>query len=154
MKKIKLFLIIALISVSGISNAQKRHQHAADKEKIKAERVAFITAELELSVEEAQNFWPVFNEYERKNEEFLNEEREITRELRNSADKISDNELEKKLDRINEIQVQKAELQTEYFNKFKSVLSIKKLAKLQANEREFRRKLLHNYGRCYGKDGK
>ena len=39
---------------------------AQDGEKIKALKIAFITQKLQLTPEEAQKFWPIYDQYERE----------------------------------------------------------------------------------------
>ncbi len=59
----KHILLILSIFLSGFSlNAQD--SNAAKKEKIQALKVAFITQKLELTSDEAQKFWPVYNRYD------------------------------------------------------------------------------------------
>lgn len=56
MKKYLLVFLVVLGSLSGVK--------AQDGEKIKALKIAFITQKLQLTPEEAQKFWPVYNQYE------------------------------------------------------------------------------------------
>lgn len=42
--------------------AQQESKH----EKLEALKIAFITEKLSLTTKEAQNFWPVYNEYSQK----------------------------------------------------------------------------------------
>ena len=48
------------ICCSADASAQKNHNW---REKIMCEKIAFLTTELDLSTKEAQEFWPVYNEY-------------------------------------------------------------------------------------------
>ncbi|MEP2238753.1 MAG: hypothetical protein ABJI22_10375, partial [Maribacter sp.] len=57
----KLIIIICLCATS-FSFAQKKQ----DWEKINTLKVAFITEKLSLNTKEAQDFWPVYNEYQEK----------------------------------------------------------------------------------------
>lgn len=153
MKTLPIFLFAIIMSIPALLNAQEKCRKA-DIEKIRAEKVSFITTQLDLSVEEARKFWPVYNEFEKKNDEFIEAERAIHKDLKSRGEQMSDSELEKNLDKINDIQIKKTELQAEYYLKYKKVLPIKKVAKLYAAEKEFRKQLLHEYGKCYGKEGK
>jgi hypothetical protein len=57
----KLLLILFLfLSSAYICNAQDGNK---DKEKIEAVRTAYITNQLNLTPEEAQKFWPIYNRY-------------------------------------------------------------------------------------------
>lgn len=62
----KNLLIILLMSIgfafSGFSQEGEKPQ--ADGGKIKAYQIAYLTDKLKLKPEEAQRFWPVFNQYQ------------------------------------------------------------------------------------------
>jgi hypothetical protein len=53
--------IFAFISI-GI----QAQQNIRNNDKIKSLEIAFITRELNLTIEEAQHFWPVFNKYKQE----------------------------------------------------------------------------------------
>ena len=61
------FLLITMLILGFVSQAQSmkpdRDGRAAEIKKIQAMEMAFITKELNLSPDEAQKFWPVFNQY-------------------------------------------------------------------------------------------
>ena len=61
----KLYLILAIIFTGLASNAQQPEPQLEGKKEqdIEALKVAFISKELELTPEEAQQFWPVYNQY-------------------------------------------------------------------------------------------
>ncbi len=61
----KQFILLLTFFISSFSfvKAQDNNRQARS-EKIQALKIAFITQKLELSTEEAQKFWPVYNRYE------------------------------------------------------------------------------------------
>ena len=61
-KRTLYILTISLLLVSGISTAQP----GSGKEKIESLKIAFITKRLDLTSKEAQQFWPLYNEYNDK----------------------------------------------------------------------------------------
>ena len=63
----KLYMILAFMSIAFFANAQPE-QPPSDKktQEIEALKVAFISRDLELTPEEAQKFWPVYNDYEKE----------------------------------------------------------------------------------------
>ncbi len=79
MNKFILYIGILLLA-SNIANAQPVGDRA---EKIEAILIAFVTKQLDLTADEAQHFWPVYNKY---NEEFKNANRN------NKTDEIKKNE--------------------------------------------------------------
>jgi predicted Holliday junction resolvase-like endonuclease len=68
MNKIILFIIVLLFT-ANIVHAQPVGNKGNRQEKIEAILVAFVTKHLDLTVDEAQQFWPVYNKY---NEEYKN----------------------------------------------------------------------------------
>lgn len=126
-------------------NPQGNKNCPLDDQKIKAEKIAFITAEIDLTVKEAQQFWPVYNEFTEKMDALFKEEHKITREIKKSIATLSDKDIETKLDRAIEIRADRASLEKTYHEKFKAVLPIQKIAKLYQADREFRKHLLQKY---------
>ncbi len=141
-----LFIASLLITVTTANAQQERHRYGqqgnSKYEKIEAQRVAFITQELNLTPEEAKVFWPVYNEYDAKRHElkktFKNNENlhkpEIEKLTEKEASLILDNQI---------IEAQKLlDLRKEYHAKFKSVLPAVKVLQLYDAEREFQKMLI------------
>jgi hypothetical protein len=63
----KLYMIGTFLFCAAIANAQEPEPDLSDKKQqdIQALKVAFISKELDLTPDEAQKFWPVYNQYER-----------------------------------------------------------------------------------------
>lgn len=145
----KILIITALsifVSLSAMAQETKGGKNCPlDDEKIKAEKIAFITAEIGLTVKEAQAFWPVYNEFTDKMDALFKEEHKITKEIKKNSATLSDKELEAKLDRLVEIREDRSKLEQTYHEKFKDVLPIKKVAQLYQADREFRKHLLQKY---------
>ncbi|MEO6723251.1 MAG: hypothetical protein ABIN67_22990 [Ferruginibacter sp.] len=59
----KLYLILILIGASFFASAQEDVPAGKKQQDIEALKVAFISRELELTPEEAQKFWPLYNQY-------------------------------------------------------------------------------------------
>jgi hypothetical protein len=116
------------------------------KEQLKAQKVAFLTSKLDLTVEEAQNFWPLYNELEKKKEEIYTAQKNIFSLL--EKENISDKELSELTDKYIELEVAESKLISEYHLKFKKVLPIKKIAILYYSDRMFKRELLHKLKNC------
>ena len=116
-----------------------------DKEKddkIEALKVGFITQELNLSSTEAEKFWPVYNEMEAKMKEIRQNTRKINNELRESEEKISNDDAKKKLNTLFENDQKELDLKKEYSEKFIKIIGEKRTLKLLSLEHEFRRVLL------------
>ncbi len=115
MKKYLLILIVLLGSLSCFK------ARAQDGEKIKALKIAFITQKLQLTPDEAQKFWPIYDQYE-------NEIKGL--QLDNKNGPALENE-EKLLN-----------IRKKYLNSFEKVLGPQKTNKLFNAERDFREVLI------------
>ena len=79
----KLYLILSFVCMAAIANAQDAEPELSEKqqENVKALEIAFITKELDLNPDEAQKFWPVYNQYSKEiNEAHKNNPDVIPRE--------------------------------------------------------------------------
>ena len=147
MKNLLIILFILTGFCSGL-NAQGCGDNCKKKEQIKAQKVAFITDKLQLTVEEAQQFWPVYNELDKKSEDIDNQIRTIAQNYKKNKETLSNTELETMSDKIVELQVSSAKLDAEYYQKFKKVLPIRKIMELNQAEREFKHELLQKLKGC------
>lgn len=117
---------------------------------VKAHKIAFLTDRLSLTPEEAQRFWPVYNEYQDKREMVQKEmfkdydirDMDIDALTDEQATEISDNQI---------IKAQKLlDVQKEYHIQFKEVLPIKKVLKLYQAEKDFQHELLRKIREDHG----
>ncbi len=147
MKRINVIIVLCIIILSSVfANAQDRRRHCnEDRQRIKSEKIAYLTDQLDLSVAEAQAFWPLYNEFTNKADALFEEERSIKRNLRHDKSKYSDNEMTTMIDRLVDIAIERAALEKEYHNKYKEVLPATKIVLLYEAEFGFRRHLLRKY---------
>ena len=64
----KLYFILSLILLTTVNQvrAQEIDQNEKKQQDIESLKVAFISRELELTPEEAQKFWPLYNQYSKE----------------------------------------------------------------------------------------
>ena len=137
-KRFLVTLFFALFIYSGISFSQETTDVPDKKENIESMKIAFITKKLDLTPEEAQQFWPVYNQYNDKTKELRKKRRQESREARQNVDELSDKEIEQMVNNNMIYRQKELDLQKEYHEKFKAVLPIKKVAKLYAAEEQFK----------------
>jgi len=58
----KLMMLVMMIGMGGFVNAQQPPQ-GNKEDKVEALRIAFISQQLNLTPQEAQKFWPVYNQF-------------------------------------------------------------------------------------------
>jgi hypothetical protein len=133
----KYILIIVMLSICMITQAQR-----PGKERIEAMKIGFITKRLNLSSEEAQRFWPVYNRFVDEQEKLRkNTKTNLIEELADPS-ALSDAEAEKTLQEMLQFKSNEAELIRKYTNEFKKVIPVQKVVLLFKAELEFKRELL------------
>jgi predicted TIM-barrel fold metal-dependent hydrolase len=134
MKKITLILIAFYASFSAFSQNPMREKV---EEKVKTQRIAFITQRLSLTETEAQQFWPIFNEFTEKVQQIRKQPKP-----EKPADELDNADVEKNIMAQFDRDAKELELKKEYFQKLKKVISVKKIAKLYRAEKDFRTELV------------
>jgi len=133
----KYLMLIGLLLCIGASTVSAQPKQEARADKIKAYRVAVFTEILNLSSEEAQGFWPIYNEYLDKRES-LQKELKMTRQI----DGMNDNEVEDYIKKYFELRNKELDLEKDLTQKLRKVLPLRKIAKIPVAEREFREALV------------
>lgn len=118
------------------------------KEKIRAYKTAYITQELNLSVEEAERFWPVYNEYDNKlfdiKVEQRHKERGEIKEL-GGPENLSDEQATKFVFNMLSLEKEAAHTREKMYKELSKVLSPKKLLTLYQAEMNFNKRLLSEF---------
>lgn len=148
MNKALIMAAIAIMLSTGLI-AQER-----GKERIKAYRTAYITQELDLSSKEAEKFWPVYNEYDKKIFNLrvvkMREERSRIKEL-GGPEMLSDEEASKTLNKMLASEKEITKTREDMYKALSKVLSPTKLLKLYHAEMSFNKRLLSEFKK--GKSG-
>ena len=140
---IGLFVFSQTITAQQGPRGPKGAKNEERKENIEALKIAFLTDKLALTPEEAQQFWPVYNQYTDKLQELRKKRRQDGKDVKQNLDGLSDKEVEQAVDNDLVFRQKELDLQKEYNTKFKAVLPIKKVAKLYAAEEQFKMVLLN-----------
>ena len=129
-------LLVLIISTSSF--AQNR-MCKMNRGKIKAQRVAYITESLNLTVKEAQSFWPVYNKYTNALEALRRKNHQNMRKAYNNPE-TSDYE---KILKEQYLSFDKeAQLKKEYQKALEKILPKQKIVKLYQAEGNFKRNLI------------
>jgi hypothetical protein len=73
----KIYIIIAFVFMGGFAKAQEEIPSEKQQQNIEALKVAFISKELDLTPDEAQKFWPVYNQYSKELNSTLMNEKDV-----------------------------------------------------------------------------
>ncbi|MFM1875077.1 MAG: hypothetical protein RL266_814 [Bacteroidota bacterium] len=140
----KLLILFTTVLMSTAQFAQAQEDLDPDKrERLEALKVAYLTKELDLTPQEAQQFWPLYNEMEAKMKAIRKQRRDNRLDTKANHESLSDQELSAAVDRELAFEQQELDLKKQYNERFKKILPIKKVAKLHAAEHGFRKELLH-----------
>ena len=126
----RIYLIFTLILLTGTILVAQDQQRLQQTQRIESEKIAFFTNKLNLSPEEARNFWPVYNEYNKLKAELNKEKNEVLRNLSQNYKTLSDKELEEGGDKVVSLTLKEADLSKEYHEQFKKVLPAGKVVRL------------------------
>lgn len=143
-KLISLLFAVALMSVAAF--AQPHNKKGADqwRERVRAEQVAFITSELNLTEAEAQAFWPVYNDIQSKRREAFQASMNAFSELQKG---IESQDVEKLFNDYMDCKKASEKLEAEAVTRYKKVLPVEKVAKLFLAEEKFRHQQINRLGR-------
>ena len=135
MKTTLLFITLFLISISSIAQPNNN--------RIKSLKIAFITEKLNLTANEAQQFWPVYNDFEETMSKIKFEDlRRIRHEIKQNYETLSDAKANELLDRLIKAENELHNAKIEFTEKLKKNLSPQKIILLKVTEEEFNRKIL------------
>lgn len=120
-------------------NAQEKSENKGQnwKSKIQSEKIAFITRALDLSPEEAQAFWPVYNKISKQKNEAQANIRTAYRELKVAVKE--GNDAASALDKYTKAMDNNKVSEVDNAKALKKVLPAEKVAKLYIAEENFRK---------------
>jgi len=131
-------LLLALLLLTTVSLGQVMAQ--SDIQKIESQKIGYITNRLNLTTEQAPQFWAIYNEYNGKKKDLNRKIRQLTGE--NSRQNPNDADVLSKLKEVNGAKQKLGELDEEYMSRFLKVISPTQLQELYKAERNFNRMLL------------
>ena len=148
MKKLISILLTLSIAAAALAQPQqgrKPGQGRPDFEKLKAERVAFITSEVGLTSQDAQAFWPIYNKAEEQQQELQKAERKAYMEL-SKALKEGQGNVDALLDAYIKAKQANVNVQLSYAKEYKKAIGAEKTAKFFACDEKFRRQQIGKLG--------
>lgn len=119
-------------------------QHKMVHQKVNAYKIAYLTEKLDLTPEEAQKFWPLYNEFH-KNEDSLQRLEHKRLVSPENLQAMSEKDVEAFVDQRLVHMQQMLDLKKYYHQKFKEILPIKKVARLYIAEKEFKKYILNQF---------
>lgn len=133
MKKI---ILILSVFVAGFLQVQAQEGN----EKIEAMKIAFITKRLNLTPDESQKFWPVYNQYEAEKKQIRQTTIGTVKDLKEDGD-FTNAEAEQAIAKFVEFKAKDLDLIKKYVTEFRKILPATKVAKLVTAEEHFKKML-------------
>ena len=109
---------------------------------LQAQKVGFFTKKLQLSTKEAQEFWPVYNNYQLRKNKIIQDRRSITRYYIQNLKNLSEKEIEEMTGNYIRLMKEESDLLQTFHEKFKEVLPISKVMKIYIAEEQYKTLLL------------
>jgi Spy/CpxP family protein refolding chaperone len=129
-----LFLLIATLCIETVIAQEGGNQ------KIDNAKIGLITNRLNLSTEQSQQFWPVYNDFDSKKKDIKKQLRRLiveTNTLTTPDEKILAN-----IKETLNLQQKEVDLEREYMSKFLKVINVRQLAELYKAEQVFTQMLI------------
>lgn len=113
-------------------NLSRNNPQRPNVERVKAVRVALLTQKMSLSTEEAEKFWPVYNDYEKEQKKI----REKFQPNKNIM-ALDDASVEKHLLGLLDMEEELVKMKKKYYQNFSEIIGYRKVAILAKSDREF-----------------
>jgi hypothetical protein len=138
MKRLVIFLIIMLLYPVTRSAAQN-----PNLEKLNNYKIGFFTKKLNLTSEEAEKFWPVYNDYQSQRNQIQLEKLKLNRNFNQNESSLSDNQLAEMADKYVDCIVRESALAVSFHKKLKEVLPPSKVIRYYQAENQYKAQLLN-----------
>ena len=144
MKKFVLFFMVCMcltnLAAQNAQPAQKKSPEQRQQElaEMKLRLVAYYTAEIGLTPEEAEAFWPIFDQMQKSRWKINHERYKLVRPRR--ADETPVTDFERYNKRILELKLEEGKVLEEFHKEMAKILSPEKMYKFYCAEEKFTRR--------------
>jgi len=140
----KNLIVIGLLFVFSLT-AYGQREKRVDREKLEAARVAFITNRLSLSPEQAEKFWPLYNEHEDSRKELMRKLYSISKKAK--EDGLSQSVAQELMQERFNLQQALLQQEKEFLGKVSETLTPVQALRLNETNRDFARHIYRMQGR-------
>ena len=151
MKKVFSVLCALLVLTAGAFAQGPQPPRRGDdngwRERVRSEKVAFLTQEIDLTESEAQVFWPIYNEIQKaQRESFEAVQKAYNAMEKGVQEKKSGKEMEKLVHAYIDAKEKGEGIETKYLNKLLKALPAEKVARYYVAEEKFRHQQIGRLG--------
>ena len=150
MEKITKLLLITAMTLAFTWSAQGQEKGKRNdwQDRIKAEKIAYLTDAMDLTSAEAEKFWPVYNRAEAETRASWKLIMEAYRALEKSIEAGEDDKaISVLLDKYLDAREKGDGIERKYTTEYRKILSNDKIARLYIGEENFRRQQIHKLNR-------
>ena len=140
-------LLLLMCTATFAAQAQEDDMPALSGERlkeIKAQKTAYLTTKLGLTTEEAQRFWPIYNEYDDTREKLRKEMRELHKSGKEEGG-LTEATAKVMLTKGLDIRTRELELERTYSERFSKSIGALKTVQLVKAERDFNKEVSVSY---------
>lgn len=148
MKRIYLIVVFVVAVIAGVGDSYAQNKSDRDQwlEQIRQYKRTYFTKELDLTKEQQQKFFPLYEEMEDQTSKLEEDARVMERRVSEATD-ATDLEYEKAAEALYDMKLKQAEVEKGYMEKFKTILSARQLFELKGVERKFSRDMMRQHNR-------
>ena len=149
-KVISVLCALTVLAAGAFAQGPQRARRGSDegwRERVRAEKVAFLTEQIDLTESEAQVFWPIYNEIQKAQRESF----EAVKKAYDAMEKgVQDGKTGKEMEKLVKAYVEAKEknegFETKYMNKLLKALPAEKVARYYVAEERFRHQQIGRLG--------
>ena len=132
-----------LLIICFLSTTLIQAQRPDKRTELKALKIGYLTKQLELTSSEAEVFWPVYNEFDKKMFELR--QQKILKSKNLDIENLTDEDALELIDSMKESEKSKFEYENKLIEDLMKILPPKKIILLKKSEIEFGKQVLEQY---------
>ena len=149
-KVISVLCALVVLSMGAFAQGPQGPRRGGDngwRERVRAEKVAFLTEEIDLTESEAQVFWPIYNEIQKSQRDSFEEvKKAYDAMVKGVEEKKGSKEMEKLVKAYIDAKEKNEGIETKYLNKLMKALPAEKVARYYVAEEKFRHQQIGRLG--------
>lgn len=131
-RSVHIIIIVLAVLLPCASHAQG--------DRVEQLRVSFIAKRLELTVDEAEKFWPVYNEY---NDKIKAIRKNLRQSYRRKVEPLSEQDAEELFQLDLRSKQAEVDVHKVYSERIKSIIGVRRTIRLRVAEEEFKREMIN-----------
>ena len=151
-KVISVLCLLAVLATGALAQEQQqrgRHDRSGNgwRERVRAEKVAFLIEQVDLTESEAQVFWPIYNQIQKEQREAFEAVRKAYEAMEKGLQEgKTGKEMEKLVNAYVDAKDKNEGIETKYLNKLMKALPAEKVARYYVAEEKFRHQQIGRLG--------